>query len=120
MAQQRGCVESHSVLGSRVFVTAIIDAHESRDVISGNDPNAFIQTTIPNADKAEEQIIMKITGVLVNYLVDIAPELYGPYVVFEDGKKVLCLASFASHFMGLLITALLWFNRLKKDLGERR
>jgi hypothetical protein len=60
-------------------------------MMSGNVPNAIIQTTIPNADKAEEQIIMKCTGVLVDYLVNIAPELYGPYIVFEDGKKVLYL-----------------------------
>jgi hypothetical protein len=84
-------VKSPTVSQEAIFLTAIIDAHENRDVLRGDVPNAFIQTTIPNADKAEERIIMKITGVLVDYVVDIAPELCGPYIVFENGKKVLYL-----------------------------
>ena len=52
-------------------------------------PNAFIQTAMPPTKEGEEQVIMKITGVLVHLLVQLAPEVYGPYVVFENGKKVL-------------------------------
>ena len=37
--------------------------------------------SMPEAKKGE-QVIMKITGVLVDLLVKIAPETYGPYVVF--------------------------------------
>jgi len=33
---------------------------------------------------------MKITGVLVDMLVQLAPEVYGPCVVFEKGKKPVC------------------------------
>jgi hypothetical protein len=29
--------------------------------------------------------MLKIKGVLVNLLVQLAPEVYGPYVVFENG-----------------------------------
>jgi hypothetical protein len=53
-------------------------------------PNAFIQTAMPQPKEGEERVIMKITRVLVHLLVQMAPEVYGPYVVFENGKKVLC------------------------------
>ena len=54
--------------------------------MSADIPNAFIQTPMPEA-KVGERVIMKITGVLVDLLVEIAPETYGPHVVFESGKR---------------------------------
>ena len=32
---------------------------------------------------------MKITGVLVDFLVTITPDIYGGYVVYKKGKRVL-------------------------------
>jgi hypothetical protein len=70
-----------------IFLTAIIDAKEGCVVMTADVPNAFfIQTDMP---EGEERVIMKITGVLVDMLVQMAPETYGPYVVFKNGKKVL-------------------------------
>ena len=75
-------------------------------------PNAFIQAHVP---EGKERIIMKITGVLVDMLVEIAPETYGPYVVFENGKKVLYVRILRALY-GMLISALLWYNKLREDL----
>ena len=72
-----------------IMLTSVVDAHEERDETTTNVPNAFIQAFVADIKDGEDRIIMKITGVLVDMLVDIAPELYGPYVVFERGKKVL-------------------------------
>ena len=36
-------------------------------------PNAFIQTKIPYIEDGEERVIMKITGVLVDLMVEMAP-----------------------------------------------
>jgi hypothetical protein len=58
---------------------------------------------------------MKITGVLVDHLVQLAPEIYGPHVVFENGKKVLCVRVLRAIY-GMLISSLLWYTKLKKDL----
>ena len=44
---------------------------------------------MPEVKDGEERVIMKITGVLVDLLVEMAPEIYGPKVLFENGKKVL-------------------------------
>ena len=87
-----------------IFLTAIIDAMEGRDVMSADIPNAFIQTPMPEA-KVGEQVIMKSTGVLVK----IAPETYGPYVIFESGKKVLYVKLLKAMY-GQLIAVLLWYN----------
>ncbi len=71
------------------MLTAIVDAHEGRDVMSADIPNAFSQTKLPTTKKGDERVIMKITGVLVDLLVDISPEVYGPYVVTDKHKRVL-------------------------------
>ena len=44
---------------------------------------------MPDPKQDEEYVIMKITGVLVDILVDIVSEVYRLYVVFENGYKVL-------------------------------
>jgi hypothetical protein len=72
-----------------IMLTAIVDAKEGRDVMTCDIPNAFIQTKLPNIKEGDERVIMKITGVLVDLLVDISPEVYGPYVVYDKNKKAL-------------------------------
>ena len=82
--------------------------------MSADIPNTFIKTPMPEA-KVGERVIMKITGVLVDLLVKIAPETYGPYVVFESGKKVLYVELLKAMY-GQLIAALLWYNKFRGDL----
>ena len=98
-----------------IFLCAIIDAKEGRDVLSADIPNAFIQTLMPEVKDGEERVIMKITGVLVDLLVEIAPEVYGPYVVFENGRKVLYVQVIRALY-GMLVAALLWYKQFKGDL----
>ena len=71
-----------------IMLTATIDAHEKRKVAIIDVPNAFVQTKIPQKD-GEERIIMKIQGIMVDILVKLDPELYGPHVVFENGINTL-------------------------------
>ena len=98
-----------------IFLCAIIDAKEGRDVLSADIPNAFIQTLMPEVKDGEERVIMKITGVLVDLLVEIAPEVYGPFVVFENGHKVLYVQVIRALY-GMLVAALLWYRQFKGDL----
>ena len=72
-----------------IMLTAVIEAHEGRDVMTVDIPNTFIQTEMPEREEGEERVIMKITGVLVKMMVQLDPDKYGPYVVFEKGKKVV-------------------------------
>ena len=50
-------------------------------------PNAYIQADVP-IESGQDRITMKITGVLVNWLVEIEPETYAKYVVLENGEKL--------------------------------
>jgi hypothetical protein len=67
-----------------IMITGVIEVQEERDIISCDIPNAFIQALLPKKDPGEDRVIMKITGVLVDMLVDINPELYGPAMVLEN------------------------------------
>jgi hypothetical protein len=58
-----------------ILITGVIEAKEERDVMTCDIPNAFIQVLQPKNGPGEDGVVMKITGVLVNMLVDINPEL---------------------------------------------
>ncbi|KAL7570585.1 hypothetical protein ACA910_017636 [Epithemia clementina (nom. ined.)] len=99
-----------------ILLTVIIDAHESRDVMIADIPNAFIQTPMPKANKGE-RVIMKIRGSLVDMLVEMSPEIYHEHVVIEAGNKILYVIVTKAIY-GMLISALLFYKKLKKDLEE--
>ena len=66
-------------------------------------------------EEGQERVIMKITGVLVDILVQLSPETHGPYVVFENGKKVLCVRVIkATH--GMLVASLCWYKKFRGEL----
>ena len=44
-----------------ILLTLTIDAHENRDVMSADVPNAFIQTEMPEIKQGEERVMMRIT-----------------------------------------------------------
>ena len=90
-----------------IMLTAIIDAFEGRDIMTCDIPNAFIQARMPPPKNGEDRVIMKITGVLVDLLVKIAPETYAPYVEIENGVKVLYVELLRALY-GMLIAAILW------------
>jgi Reverse transcriptase (RNA-dependent DNA polymerase) len=98
-----------------VMILAVIDAKERRDVMSGDVPNAFIQAETPEVKPGDERILMKITGVLVDMLVQMAPDTYGPFVVMEKGRKVLYVIALRAIY-GMLDAALMWYEKFKKDL----
>ena len=75
---------SPTVMTEGIFITGVIDAKEEQDNMSADIPNAFIQAKVSKKMKGKdpnEKIVMKITGKLVDMLVAIAPEIYGPFVV---------------------------------------
>ncbi len=61
-----------------IMLTAGINAHEEREVMTCNIRNAFIQALMPEVKDREGRVMMKITGVLVDILVELNPKLYGP------------------------------------------
>ncbi|KAL7577140.1 hypothetical protein ACA910_019742 [Epithemia clementina (nom. ined.)] len=99
-----------------ILLTVMIDAHESRDVMIADIPNAFIQKPMLKAEKGE-RVIMKKRGSLVDMLVEMSPEIYQEQVVMEAGNKVLYFV-ITKAIYGMLVSALLFYKKLKKDLEE--
>jgi len=97
-----------------ILLTATIDAKEGRDVMTADVPNAFIQASI-DADDGDDKIIMKLTGVIVDLLVEMAPEVYKDFVVMENGKKVLYV-NVLRNLYGMLDASLRWYCKFRKDL----
>jgi hypothetical protein len=100
-----------------IMLTAVIDAHEERDVMMCDIPNAFIQALMPEVEPGDERVMMKITGVLVDMLVELNPELCRPYVVYEKNRKVLYVQVMRAIY-GMLEAALLWYKKFQGELEE--
>ncbi len=99
------------------MLTGVIDAHKERDIMTSDIPNAFIQALMPEIKDGEERVMMKITGVLVDMLVELNPQLYGPYVVFEKTRKVLYVQVLRAIY-GMLEAALLWYKKFRNELEQ--
>ena len=106
---------SPTVALESIMLTATVDAKEHRDVMSADVPNAFIQAHMPDINDADKQVFMKITGVLVDLMVEMAPEVYKPYVTIENNKKVIYVQVIRALY-GMLVAALLWYKKFKGDL----
>ena len=81
---------SLTVLNESIMLTCAVDSQHKREIMSMDVPNAFIQTGLSPKAKCD-RIIMKIRGALVDWLVELDPLTYSPYVVIERGEKVLYL-----------------------------
>ena len=73
-----------------VIFASVIDAHEEIEVAIVDIPNEFIQTN--NTNKiGNQRYMMKIRDKLAEILVEIALEVYEPYITYENGKSVIYL-----------------------------
>jgi hypothetical protein len=54
-----------------IMITGVIEAKEERDVMTCDIPNAFIQAYLPKKEPGEDRVVMKITGVQVDMLVNV-------------------------------------------------
>jgi hypothetical protein len=100
-----------------IMFTGVIEVKEERDVMMCDIPNAFIQVCLPKKEPGEGRVVMKITGVLVNMLVDINSELYGRAVVWENRKKVLYVEVLKAIY-GMLEAAIWGYKTFRKDLED--
>jgi hypothetical protein len=97
-----------------IELTITVDAYENRDMMSMDVPNAFIQTFMPEPEEDGERVVMKITGTLVDILIDMEPE-YRKYVVKENGKRVIYTVVLRAIY-GMLQSSLLWYTQFRGDL----
>lgn len=113
--KQRGYISkedasSPTVATEAVILTSIVDAQEGRDVATVDIPNAFIQTHI---EDEEDMVIMKIRGLLADMLVEIAPEVYKPFLT-KSGLLVQC----QNAIYGTMSASLLFYRKISKSLTD--
>jgi hypothetical protein len=102
------------------MLTAVIDAHEERDVMTCDIPNAFIQALMPEVKDGDERVMMKITGLLVDMLGKLNPELYGPYVVYErDRRNKVLYVQVMRAIYGMLEADILWYKKFRGELEQK-
>ena len=92
-----------------VFLTAVIDAMEGRNVVVLDVPGAFMQA------KIDELVHVRFTGAMVTRLLEIDHDMYKDYVVIERGEKVMYMELLKALY-GTLRAARLFWEKLSKQL----
>ena len=115
-SKQRGTVPdedkaSPTVNLESIFLTSAIDAKEHRSVATLDIPNAFIQSDM----EKDDVVIMAIRGEMVELLLEIAYDIYAPYVHEYNGKKVLYVQLLKALY-GLLKAAMLFYIKFSTDM----
>ena len=96
---------SPTVFLESLFITSVIDAKENCDVMMCDIPNALIQVHMPKTKAGDKKVIMKITRMTIDLLVQLSPNTYGQHVVFECGTKVICLQVLQALY-GMLVAVI--------------
>ena len=119
--KQRGYItkedaSSPTVSSEAVMLTCVIDATENRDVAIVDIPNAFVQTVV---EDEKDRAFIRIRGPLVDILVSIAPDVYGPYVtVGKKGEKQLLVQCLTALY-GTMVASLLYYKKFVKSLKSK-
>jgi hypothetical protein len=99
----RADAASPTVATESVFLTAVIDALENRDVAIVDIPGAFMQV-----DLDDETIHVRLTGKMVELLLEIDREMYEPYLVREKGELVLYVQLLKALYGTIRAARLFW------------
>ena len=82
-------------------------------------PNAFAQTIVSEED-AKHHVIVHIRGPLVDVLVAIAPDVFGPYVsTNKAGQRVLIIECLNAVY-GTIVVALLYYKKICPESHQAR
>jgi hypothetical protein len=104
---------SPTVATEAVLLSCIIDADEDRDVAVIDIPNAFIQTRI---EDEKDMAIIKIRGILVDMLIEIAPKVYTPYVTTDRKGVKQLIVQCLNAIYGTMMASLLYYQKFSKSL----
>jgi hypothetical protein len=104
---------SPTVATEAVLLSCIINAEEGRDVAVIDIPNAFIQMRMEDEG---DMAIIKIRGVLVEILVQIAPNVCKSYVTSEKKGTKQLLVQCQNALYGTMVASLLYYRKFTKSL----
>jgi len=101
---------SPTVTLESLFLTAVIDAKEGRDVATVDIPGAFMQADI------DEKLHVRFDGEILDILLKLDPS-YARFVTYQRGKKTL-FTQLDKALYGTLQAALLFWKRLSSFLVD--
>ena len=104
---------SPTIATEAVFLCAVIDAQERRQVTIVDVPGAFMQADMPEDDTVH----VRLTGIMVDILLDIDHAMYAPFVIYERKEKVLYVELLKALY-GTLCAAHLFWETLSNKLME--
>ena len=104
---------SPTVTTESILLSCIIDAEEERDVMVIDIPNAFIQTKVKDE---KDMAIIKLRGVLVDILVEIAPDVYKSYATTDKKGVRQLLVQCKNTLYGTMVASLLYYHKFTKSL----
>jgi hypothetical protein len=102
---------SPTVATESVFLTAVIDAVEGREVAVVDVPGAFMQADM------DELVHVRFTGKMTELLLEIDREMYEPCVVMERGEMVMYVELLKALY-GTMRAAQLFWEKLSAKLQE--
>ena len=85
-----------------VFLTAMIDALEDRDIAVIDIPGAFMQADM------DDEVIIRFKGKMTELLIEVDEALYRPYAVMERGKMVIYVDLLKALYGTLKAADLFW------------
>ena len=102
---------SPTIATEAVFLTAVIDAMEEREVAVFDVPGAFMQADM------DELVHVRFTGKMVDLLLEINRDMYEPCVTFERNERVMYVKLLKALY-GTLRAARLFWEKLSSKLKE--
>jgi hypothetical protein len=78
-------------------------------------PNAFVQTIVEN-DK--DMAFIKIRGILVDILVEIAPDIYKSYISKDNKGSKQLMVQFQNTLYSTMVASLLYYRKFVKSLTD--
>ena len=95
-----------------LLLSLLIDAMENRHVVTADIAGAFLKAPM------NEFVLVKIDGVMVNFLVQANPTRYQKFVTVEYGRKVIYLR-LKKALYGCCQSSKLWFDLFSKTLVDK-
>jgi hypothetical protein len=93
--------------------TCVVDAEEGRDVALRDMPNAFTQTRV---EDAKDMAFIKIRGVLINALVDVAPDVCKACITKDKKGVAQLLAQCQNAVHGTMVASSPCHRKFAKSL----
>ena len=79
--------------------------------------NSFIQTNMPPKKDGKERVIIIITGVLVDMILELDRDIYSNHVVFENEKKLIYFFALRAIYV-MLVASLHFYKKFHEDLED--